>query len=201
MGLVEVPRPNFGFPGAWLACRLPGGQAIIHIYAGGPALGGRPTAARRPAPRRSTMCRCPAAATTLTSQRFRAARTRLARVPRARHHAVAAVRLRPERRAARADLRRRGREGAPPDMSRARVYRAGQIFFDRGVTTFPKNTDLQPTSCAVPSAGLAAYCPAPDTGADKLKFGVSRPARHCPSTSRRTAATSRKPTSRPRTSR
>ena len=36
MGLVEVPRPNFGFPGAWIAA----GDAIpiIHIYAGGAAL-------------------------------------------------------------------------------------------------------------------------------------------------------------------
>ena len=39
LGLNEVFRPNFGFPGAWLACPLPGGAAIIHVYAGGPALG------------------------------------------------------------------------------------------------------------------------------------------------------------------
>lgn len=39
LGLKEVFRPDFGFPGAWLACPLPGGQAIIHVYAGGPALG------------------------------------------------------------------------------------------------------------------------------------------------------------------
>jgi catechol 2,3-dioxygenase-like lactoylglutathione lyase family enzyme len=39
IGLREVPRPDFGYPGAWLACHQPGGQAIIHIYAGGPALG------------------------------------------------------------------------------------------------------------------------------------------------------------------
>ena len=39
IGLMEVPRPDFGYPGAWLACPQPGGQAIIHIYAGGPALG------------------------------------------------------------------------------------------------------------------------------------------------------------------
>ncbi len=32
-------RPDFGYPGAWLACGQPGGQAIIHVYAGGPALG------------------------------------------------------------------------------------------------------------------------------------------------------------------
>jgi catechol 2,3-dioxygenase-like lactoylglutathione lyase family enzyme len=42
MGLTEVPRPDFGFPGAWLGCQLPGGQAIFHIYAGGPALQGSP---------------------------------------------------------------------------------------------------------------------------------------------------------------
>lgn len=39
LGMVEVARPEFGFPGAWLGCALPGGQAIFHIYAGGPALG------------------------------------------------------------------------------------------------------------------------------------------------------------------
>lgn len=39
IGLKEVARPDFGFPGAWLACPQPGGQAIIHVYAGGPALG------------------------------------------------------------------------------------------------------------------------------------------------------------------
>ena len=39
LGLRQVDRPNFGFPGAWLACPTPVGEAIIHIYAGGPALG------------------------------------------------------------------------------------------------------------------------------------------------------------------
>ena len=39
IGLREVARPDFGFPGAWLACSQPGGAAIIHVYAGGPALG------------------------------------------------------------------------------------------------------------------------------------------------------------------
>jgi catechol 2,3-dioxygenase-like lactoylglutathione lyase family enzyme len=36
LGLTQVHRPDFGFPGAWLA--VPNGPAIIHIYAGGPAL-------------------------------------------------------------------------------------------------------------------------------------------------------------------
>jgi catechol 2,3-dioxygenase-like lactoylglutathione lyase family enzyme len=39
VGLKEIDRPNFGYPGAWLGCPHPGGQAIIHVYAGGPALG------------------------------------------------------------------------------------------------------------------------------------------------------------------
>jgi len=38
LGLKETCRPDFGFPGAWLACPTPGGTAIIHLYAGGPAL-------------------------------------------------------------------------------------------------------------------------------------------------------------------
>lgn len=39
LGLVPVRRPDFGYPGAWLGVPLPGGGAIVHIYAGGPALG------------------------------------------------------------------------------------------------------------------------------------------------------------------
>ncbi len=39
LGLTEVARPDFGYPGAWIGVPLPGGLAIVHIYAGGPALG------------------------------------------------------------------------------------------------------------------------------------------------------------------
>ena len=39
LGLVEHKRPDFGYPGAWLGSALPGAAAIIHIYAGGPAMG------------------------------------------------------------------------------------------------------------------------------------------------------------------
>lgn len=39
LGLAEVARPNFGYPGAWIAVPTPVGEAIIHVYAGGPALG------------------------------------------------------------------------------------------------------------------------------------------------------------------
>src|SRR5579883_928645 len=39
LGLRLAPRPDFGFPGAWIAAPTPVGEAIIHLYAGGPALG------------------------------------------------------------------------------------------------------------------------------------------------------------------
>lgn len=39
IGLAEAPRPAFGYPGAWLAVPTPVGEAVIHIYAGGPAMG------------------------------------------------------------------------------------------------------------------------------------------------------------------
>ena len=39
IGLREIDRPNFGYPGAWLGCPQPGGLGNIHVYAGGPALG------------------------------------------------------------------------------------------------------------------------------------------------------------------
>lgn len=39
IGLIPAARPDFGFPGAWLACPAPGDGIIVHIYAGGPALG------------------------------------------------------------------------------------------------------------------------------------------------------------------
>jgi len=39
LGLKLAHRPDFGFPGAWIAVPTPAGEAIIHVYAGGPALG------------------------------------------------------------------------------------------------------------------------------------------------------------------
>ncbi len=39
LGLRLAPRPDFGYPGAWIAVPTPVGEAVIHIYAGGPALG------------------------------------------------------------------------------------------------------------------------------------------------------------------
>ena len=37
LGMELAPRPDFGFPGAWLA--QPNGPPIIHIYAGSAAVG------------------------------------------------------------------------------------------------------------------------------------------------------------------
>ena len=37
IGLRDMARPDFGYPGAWLASPQPGGLGIIHVYAGGPA--------------------------------------------------------------------------------------------------------------------------------------------------------------------
>ena len=45
IGLRAFDRPNFGFPGAWLGTSGPAGTPIMHIYAGGPALGGKKTVA------------------------------------------------------------------------------------------------------------------------------------------------------------
>jgi catechol 2,3-dioxygenase-like lactoylglutathione lyase family enzyme len=39
LGLKLIHRPDFGFPGAWIAVPTPVGEAIVHVYAGGPALG------------------------------------------------------------------------------------------------------------------------------------------------------------------
>lgn len=39
LDLRQVRRPDFEYPGAWLACPTPAGEAIIHVYAGGAALG------------------------------------------------------------------------------------------------------------------------------------------------------------------
>ena len=38
IGLTEAFRPDFGYPGAWLAIPTPIGTAIMHIYAGRAAL-------------------------------------------------------------------------------------------------------------------------------------------------------------------
>src|SRR5580692_11395361 len=92
LGLHKVARPDFGYPGAWLAA--PGGAAIIHLYAGGPALG---------AEGRAPYGTAAIDHVSITATRFpwvhrevQETRFGLARIQRPGCQAVAIVRLRPE---------------------------------------------------------------------------------------------------------
>ncbi|MCU4118071.1 glyoxalase [Variovorax sp. N23] len=128
IGLREIARPDFGYPGAWLACGQPGGQAIIHVYAGGPALGdaGQVPSGTGAIDHVSLAC----SGYHAYVARFRAAQLdwREFLVPGTTLwqlfvHDPSGVQL---------ELTFEGavEPGAPPDMSAPRVYRAGQSFFD-----------------------------------------------------------------------
>lgn len=128
MGLREVARPDFGYPGAWLACGQPGGQAIVHIYAGGPALGAAGALPRGTAAIDHLSLACTGYHAFL--ERFRAAGLdwREFLVPGTSLwqlfvHDPSGVQL---------ELTFEGaiESGAPPDQSPARVYRAGESFYD-----------------------------------------------------------------------
>lgn len=136
IGLVEVKRPEFGYPGAWLGVKLPGGPAIIHIYAGGPALGpeGRAPAGTAAIDHVSLSCRGYHA----FIARFRAAGLdwREFLVPGTALwqlfvHDPSGLQL---------ELTFDGstEAGPPPDMSDARRYVAGATFFDPA--TYPTLT-------------------------------------------------------------
>jgi len=62
IGLREFPRPDFGYPGAWLGCPQPGGLAIIHVYAGGPARVRKARLLQAPEPSITFRCRARAIA-------------------------------------------------------------------------------------------------------------------------------------------
>ena len=128
IGLREIARPDFGYPGAWLACGQPGGQAIIHVYAGGPALGaaGQVPSGTGAIDHVSLAC----SGYHAYVARFRAAQLdwREFLVPGTTLWQLfvydpSGVQL---------ELTFEGavETGAPPDMSAARVYRAGRSFFD-----------------------------------------------------------------------
>lgn len=128
IGLREIARPDFGYPGAWLACGQPGGQAIIHVYAGGPALGaaGQVPSGTGAIDHVSLAC----SGYHAYVARFRAAQLdwREFLVPGTTLWQLfvydpSGVQL---------ELTFEGavEPGAPPDMSAPRVYRAGQSFFD-----------------------------------------------------------------------
>jgi len=128
IGLREIARPDFGYPGAWLACGQPGGQAIIHVYAGGPALGpgGQVPHGSGAIDHVSLAC----SGYHAYVARFRAAGLdwREFLVPGTTLWQLfvydpSGVQL---------ELTFEGavEDGAPPDMSAARMYRAGSAFFD-----------------------------------------------------------------------
>jgi catechol 2,3-dioxygenase-like lactoylglutathione lyase family enzyme len=128
IGLVEVKRPDFGYPGAWLGVPLPGGPAILHIYAGGPALGaeGRAPVGTAAIDHVSLACRgyhdfiARFRAEGLTWREFLVPGTTLWQLF---VHDPSGVQL---------ELTFDGasEDGAPPDMSEGRRYVAGARFFD-----------------------------------------------------------------------
>lgn len=127
IGLREVPRPDFGYPGAWLACGQPGGQAIIHVYAGGPALGGQARVPQGTAAIDHVSLACSGYHAYVA--RFRAAGLAW------REFLVPGTTLWQlfvyDPSGVQLELTFEGavEAGAPPDMSPGRVYRAGESFF------------------------------------------------------------------------
>jgi catechol 2,3-dioxygenase-like lactoylglutathione lyase family enzyme len=128
IGLREVARPDFGYPGAWLACGQPGGQAIIHVYAGGPALGGASAVPVGTAAIDHVSLSCSGYHAYVA--RFRAAGLdwREFLVPGTSLWQLfvydpSGVQL---------ELTFEGatEAGAPPDLSASRIYRAGESFFE-----------------------------------------------------------------------
>jgi catechol 2,3-dioxygenase-like lactoylglutathione lyase family enzyme len=134
IGLREIARPDFGFPGAWLACPQPGGQAIIHVYAGGPALGASGTAPRGSAAIDHISLSC-------SGYRDYAARFRRAGLP-FREFIVPGTTLWQlfvyDPSGVQLELTFEGTiEGEElPDMSSGRAYVAGTDFFD--AATYPR---------------------------------------------------------------
>lgn len=128
IGLTEVRRPDFGYPGAWLGVPLPGGAAILHVYAGGPALGsdGRAPLGTGAIDHVSLACRgyhrfiARFRAEGLDWREFLVPGTSLWQLF---VHDPSGLQL---------ELTFDGasEEGPPPDMSDARSYVAGRSFFD-----------------------------------------------------------------------
>lgn len=128
IGLREIARPDFGYPGAWLACAQPGGQAIVHVYAGGPAMGATGLAPRGSGAIDHVSLACSGYHAYIA--RFRAAGLdwREFLVPGTTLWQLfvydpSGVQL---------ELTFEGavEPGAPPDLSPGRRYRAGADFFD-----------------------------------------------------------------------
>lgn len=138
IGLREVARPDFGYPGAWLACPQPGGQAIVHIYAGGPALGGAARVASGTAAIDHVSLAC--AGYHAYRARFQAAGLDW------REFLVPGTSLwqlfvyDPSGVQLELTFEGSAEAGAPPDRRDGRVYRAGQSFFT--ASAYPRQTLL-----------------------------------------------------------
>jgi catechol 2,3-dioxygenase-like lactoylglutathione lyase family enzyme len=140
IGLREIARPDFGFPGAWLACGQPGGQAIVHVYAGGPALGGSTSVAQGTGAIDHLSLACSGYHAYV--ERFRAAGLDW------REFIVPGTTLWQlfvyDPSGVQLELTFEGavETGALPDLSPERIYRAGLSFFDpASYPTFPGETD------------------------------------------------------------
>lgn len=136
IGLREIARPDFGYPGAWLACGQPGGQAIIHVYAGGPAMGPEGRAPRGTGAIDHVSLACSGYHAYVDRFRTAGLDWREFLVPGTTLwqlfvHDPSGVQL---------ELTFEGavEAGAPPDLSDDRRYRAGQPFFD--ADTYPQPT-------------------------------------------------------------
>ena len=128
IGLRDVFRPDFGYPGAWLACPIPGGQPIMHIYAGGPALGAEGRAPSGTAAIDHVSLSCSG---------FHEFRERFHRFGLAwREFLVPGTTLwqlfvyDPSGVQLELTFEGSAEAGAPPDMTPGRVYVAGSSFFD-----------------------------------------------------------------------
>lgn len=146
IGLREIARPDFGYPGAWLACGQPGGQAIVHVYAGGPALGASGVAPRGSGAIDHVSLACSGYHAYVA--RFRAAGLdwREFLVPGTTLWQLfvydpSGVQL---------ELTFEGaiESGVPPDMSEGRRYRAGTDFFDPA--SYPVLASADPSSSHLP---------------------------------------------------
>jgi catechol 2,3-dioxygenase-like lactoylglutathione lyase family enzyme len=131
IGLRPVARPDFGYPGAWLGCPQPGGSAIVHLYAGGPVFG----TAAAPRPAAIGAGAIDHVSLSCTGWVAMLARLRAARLD-WREFLVPGTTLwqifvhDPSGVQLELTFAGEAEAGPPPDMSPARVYRAGEDFFD-----------------------------------------------------------------------
>lgn len=134
IGLAEVKRPDFGYPGAWLGVALPGGLAILHVYAGGPALGPEGRAPRGTGAIDHVSLACRGYHAFIARFRAEGLDWREFLVPGTTLwqlfvHDPSGVQLE-------LTFDARTEDGPPPDMSESRRYVAGASFFDPA--TYPK---------------------------------------------------------------